>query len=105
MSRVWLSRLAESDLDEIDLRTLKLFGFKQSEDTAGAIQRALQRLADHPQSGHPREDLSPAGRALLYWPVLHRFLIVYEPAADGGGIRVARILDGTQDLGSILRDD
>lgn len=103
MSRFSLSTSAERDLDEIDLRTIELFGFEQAERTDAAFFKTLNQLAEMPGMGHPRKDLDPPGREFLYWTVLRRFLIVYEPTEDG--IRVARVIDGSRDLHSALVED
>jgi plasmid stabilization system protein ParE len=73
-----LSRSADLDLDEIDLRTIELFGFEQAEKLDAAFYKAFHKLADLPQIGHRRSDLDPPGREFLYWTVLRRFLIVYQ---------------------------
>lgn len=103
MSKFWLSRSAERDLNEIDLRTIELFGFEQAEETDSTFYKTLQQLAEMPRMGHSRKDLDPPGREFLYWTVLGRFLVVYEPGQEG--IRVARIIDGSRDLRGVLTED
>lgn len=103
MSTFSLSRSAELDLDEIDLRTIELFGFAQADKTDAAFYKAFHELGAMPRMGHRRSDLDPPGREFLCWTVLRRFLIVYEPTK--GGIRVARIIDGSRDLRSVLTED
>lgn len=88
------------DLNEIDLRTIELFGFDQAERTAAEIFDTLQNLARMPGMGHQRKDLDPPNREFLYWTVLRRFLIVYNPTDSG--IRVARVIDASRDLRSAL---
>ncbi len=103
MSRVDLSRSARADLLSIDLQTIDLFGFEQSLRAEAAFRRALEGLAANPLLGQERSDLSPPSRPFRYWVVLKRFVIVYEPHAEG--IRVARVLDGVRDLPAVLADD
>lgn len=91
-----LTPSARDDLYHLEDYTMEHFGLAQALALHDAMQTAFLRLAEHPLSGHLREDLSPAGRALRYWVVLHRFLIVYEP--NDKGVVVIRILDGAQDL-------
>lgn len=103
MRRFTLSRSAALDLNEIDLQTIERFGFDQADRTDAALYEAMHSLADMPTMGHRREDLDPPGRQFLYWPVLRRYLIVYQPSEEG--IRVARIVDASRDLRSVLTRD
>ena len=109
MSRFVLSPAAEADLDAIDDATIARFGLEQAVANRETFHESFRTLAEMPRLGHTRVDLSPPGRAFLYWTVLGRFIIVYEPVAGGrggeGGIRVARVLDGAGNLGAELQLD
>lgn len=91
---------AELDLDEIDLQTIEQLGFAPAEETSATFLDALRTLAQMPEMGSLRPDLDPPGRTFRYWTVLRRFLIVYQPIQ--GGIRVARIVNASREVGAIL---
>lgn len=82
------------------------FGLTQSIRTHDAFREAFATLAAMPHSGHERPDLDPPGRTFRYRSALGRFIMVYAPAPDSErGVRVARVLDDTQDLAAALRLD
>lgn len=103
MKRFVFSRAAELDIQQLDDATIEKFGLSQAIANREALHSVLRRLAENPQIGHLREDLSPPGRPFLYWTILGRFMIVYEPVEDG--IRVARVLDGARNLCAELETD
>lgn len=98
-----LSKDASDDLHNIIIQTVLLFGVRQAQKTNDAFRQAMESLAQMPSMGHQRTDLDPAEKQFLYWTVLRRFLIIYQPVVDG--IRVARIIDGTRELRSLLNDN
>ena len=61
-----------------------------------AFEAALHNLAESPLLGKTNEALDPADHSFRYYPVMKRFIIVYEPSDDG--IRVARLLHGARNL-------
>lgn len=63
------------------------------------IQDALHKLADMPEIGHAREDLTE--RPVKFWRV-HSYLIVYDPASSP--LSVIAILRGARDIEQILKD-
>lgn len=85
------------------MQTIDSFGFSQSIRLEQEFEKALTSLAENPALGSERSDLSPPGRVFRFWPVLKRFVIVYEPSTES--IRVARVLDGSRDLPAVLNDD
>lgn len=95
-----LTPSARDDLHHLEDYTMEHFGLGQALALHDAFVTAFEQLADHPLSGHLREDLSPYGRALRYQIVMRRFLAVYEPSESG--IVVIRLLDGAQDVPSEL---
>lgn len=103
MSHFFLSTSAEKDLDEIDLRTIELFGFDQADKTDAEFFRTFQKLAKMPGMGHKRHDLDPPNHEFLYWTVLRQFLVVNQ--AIENGIMIARIIDASRDLRSVLTTD
>lgn len=103
MKRVSLSRAAERDLDAIDDYTIEHFGLEQAITTTERFREAFRGLADLPDSGQLRPDLSPPGRMFRYRTLLRSFVIVYERTDDG--IRVARVLHGARNLVAELERD
>lgn len=96
-----LSAPAELDLEDVELQAFELFGAQQAIQTMNAFDKAVDLIAENPRVGRSREDLSPKGRSLRSWPVLGRFLIVYE--IKGSTVYIDRVLDGTRDLESFFR--
>lgn len=98
-----ISKDASDDLHDIILQTVSMFGVRQAQKTNDVFIQAMESLAQMPGMGHHRADLDPEGKQFLYWTVLRRFVVIYVPVMDG--IRVARIIDGTRELQSILTDN
>jgi plasmid stabilization system protein ParE len=93
-ARFALSPRAQQDIDDIwD------FVFAQSRSLAIAdrvlaeIFATFDLLADHPNAGHLREDLTD--KSLRFWNV-YRYLIVYDPSASPIG--VVAVISGGQDV-------
>jgi len=103
VKKVLISPSARLDLLEIDLQTLDLFGYDQSEATVGEFQRVFQLLADHPELGEACPEVSPPGKTLRMWTVLKRFVIIYEDA--GSVVKIVRIVDGAQDLPRLFSNE
>jgi len=99
MSRFELTRAALSDLTAIDESTFAQFGAIQVVKNQNLFEEAFRRLGERPRIGHTREDLAP-GKPFRFWPVLGRFLIVYQPTESG--IQILRVLDGTRDIHAIF---
>lgn len=96
MPRIVLSRAAAADLEEIDEFTIEQFGLDQAVRLRKRFRKVLETLASAPHSAPRREEYDPPGKTFRYCPAVQRFVVVYEPAADG--IRVARILHGARNL-------
>ena len=103
MSRVVLSEAARADRRAITQHTVLHFGIQQARRLRDRFESTLSLLAESPLAGHPNEELDPPGRSFRYFPVMKRFIIVYEPMQ--GGIRVARLLHGAQNLAAELTRD
>ena len=63
------------------------------------IYEALDKLADMPEMGHIREDLTE--RPLKFWGV-YSYLIVYDPTSSP--LSIVAILRGARDVEQILKD-
>ncbi len=100
MSKIIFSRSAQQDRREITEFTANRFGVRQARRLRDRFEQTLRTLAASPELGRPDDKLSPPGRALLYFPVMNRFIIVYEQADEG--IHVVRLLHGARQIASEL---
>jgi len=96
VTRILLSTAARIDRREITEHTVERFEIVQARRLRNAFEAALHSLAESPKLGRENEELDPPNRSFRYYPVMKRFLIVYEPTDDG--IRVARLLHGARNL-------
>ena len=69
-------------------------------EVVGEILSAIDRLAEYPRIGHPRDDI--ADETLRVWP-LRSYLIVYRP--DQVPIQIIRILSGFRYLQTLFPED
>lgn len=69
-----------------------------------ALERAYQRLVEHPLVGAPVRVFDPRLSGLRFWPVpgFERYLVFYVPAP--AHIDVVRVLHGARDLGPLFQD-
>lgn len=86
-----LSRLAATDLEEIRRWYARERGPTVARRVLHDLRTTLRRLAEHPDIGHPREDLAPADTH--FWPH-HRFLIIFRP--DTAPLQILRIWDASR---------
>jgi antitoxin ParD1/3/4/toxin ParE1/3/4 len=63
------------------------------------LEQAFEQLAETPQIGHAREDLTD--RPVKFWRVFS-YLIVYEPTSVP--LTVVAVLHGARDLEDILKN-
>jgi len=99
VSRFRLSPEAENDLDGIRRYLTRQGGAASARHVLRELRQALQILANAPEIGHSREDLTD--EPVKFWPVFS-YLIVYDPATRPIG--VARIIHGQQDVEAIFRE-
>ncbi|MBS1816538.1 MAG: type II toxin-antitoxin system RelE/ParE family toxin [Acidobacteria bacterium] len=96
MSRYQLTSEARSQVDEIGD-----FVAEESVDAAlrvlDALEDAFRRLAEMPEIGHLREDLTD--RPVKFWSVFS-YLIVYDPASRP--LTVLAVLHGARDVANRL---
>ena len=100
MTRVVLSQAARNDRRKITQYTVLHFGVQQARRLRDRFESTLSLLAESPLAGHKNEELDPPGHSFRYFPVMKRFIIVYQPSQDG--IRVVRLLHGAQNLAAEL---
>jgi plasmid stabilization system protein ParE len=65
-----------------------------------ALEEAFEQLADMPEMGHTRWDLTD--RPLKFWTV-YSYLVVYDAASSP--LRIVAVLHGARDVARLLRDD
>ena len=98
MSRYQLTPEASSHVDEI-----ADFIAEESVDAAlrvlDALEDAFRQLAEMPEMGHTREDLTE--RPVKFWSVFS-YLVVYEPASRP--LTVLAVLHGARDVRRLLKD-
>ena len=98
MSRYQLTREARSQVDEI-----ADFVAEESVDAAlrvlDALEDAFRRLAEMPEIGHFREDLTE--RPVKFWSVFS-YLVVYDPSSQP--LTIVAVLHGARDLETLLRN-
>lgn len=91
-----LTLLAEQDLDEIIM-----YISKENKNAAlnllNNFFEAFNLLADNPQIGHIREDLTD--NKVRFWSVKSRYLVIYT---DITPIKIIRVLNGYRDIASML---
>ena len=103
MPQIKLSRLAELDLDEIDLQTIEHFGFDQAKKLRETFQKTFGLLCDNPEIGRDRPDLSPPNARFRGWTVMNRFLIIYQPKDES--LDIVRIVNASRELHAVLEED
>lgn len=86
MGEYRLSRLAETDLLNIGMYTLRTWGDAQTVRYIDALEACCKQLADNPASGRLCEDI----RSGLYRKEQGKHVIFFRREADG--VRVIRIL-------------
>lgn len=62
------------------------------------VDAAFGLLADMPELGHSREDLT--AWPVRFWSLRKSYLIVYRTIEDG--VQIARVLDGHRDIAELL---
>ena len=76
---------------------------EDSQDAArrvlNGVHEALEKLAEMPEMGHAREDLT--ARPVKFWGV-YSYLIVYDPASSP--LSVIAVLRGVRDIEQLLKD-
>ena len=97
--RYRLSRSAENDLAEIWNYTVQSWGEPQAEKYLKGLEARFLELADNPDQGKARKDLSPEYRS--YHEARH--VLFYSQHNDG--IAIARVLHERMDLVERLEDD
>lgn len=96
MARYLLTDLAEADIREI-ISSIRDRSSQSADRVKAELQEAMRWLAEFPNIGHLREDLTD--ESLRFWCV-YSYLIAYRP--DTRPIEIIRVLHGARDVESIL---
>ena len=95
-SKCVLSVVAEQDIDEI------ITYFAQENPVVAqtfldALFDAIDNLAEYPELGHLREDLTD--RPVKFWPFKWHYLIIYKSTSP---LEIVRVLSGFRDIISLI---
>ncbi|OGT06958.1 MAG: hypothetical protein A2X78_00640 [Gammaproteobacteria bacterium GWE2_37_16] len=91
-----LSDAAYQDIDEIVTYIAKESP-KSAHKFLDATYSAMDTLAENPDLGHLREDLTQM--SVKFWTFKWHYLIIYKPMKP---IEIVRILSGYQDITNII---
>ena len=98
--RFVLSAPASRDLDEILTYVLQQSGPRRARHVAEAFHEAFAKVAESPDLGHRREDLTVS--PVLFFAVWS-YLVVYKPETEP--LEIVRVLHGARDVPTILDED
>jgi plasmid stabilization system protein ParE len=95
-SRCVLSLSAEQDIDEI-ITYLAEENSAVARTFLDALFAAMDHLAEYPELGHLREDLTD--KHVKFWPFKWHYLIIYKPTSP---IEIIRVLSGFRDIINLI---
>lgn len=95
MGQVTIDRDAQLDMDEIWLYIAR-HNVQAADRILDLFLQRFRMLARQPLIGEPCEELLPSLRRFS----AGRYVIFYFPA--GNGVRIARVLHGARDVGSLF---
>ena len=95
-SRCVLSFAAEQDIDEI-ITYLAQENPVVARIFLDALFDAMDNLAEYPEIGHLREDLTD--RRVKFWTFKWHYLIIYKPTSP---LEIVRVLSGFRDIISLI---
>ena len=95
-SRCILSLAAEQDIDEI-ITYLAQENPTVARKFLDALFAAMDHLAEFPELGHQREDLTD--KPVKFWPFKWHYLIIYKSTAP---IEIVRVLSGFRDIVNLM---
>lgn len=91
-SRCFLSPIAEQDIDEI-ITYLAQENPVVARTFLDALFSAMDNLAEFPELGHIREDLTD--KPVKFWTFKWHYLIIYNPTSP---VEIIRVLSGYRDI-------
>jgi plasmid stabilization system protein ParE len=86
------------DIDAIWLYLLEKEGVETADRIVAELFKGFYRLADIPDSGHRRADLT--SRKVLFYRVFS-YLVIYEP--ESAPLQILGVLHGKRNVARILR--
>lgn len=95
-TKYYLSFAAEQDIDEI-ITYLAQENQNAAYKLLDALFEAMDKLADNPQLGHLREDLT--NHPVRFWTFKWHYSVIYKPCEP---IEIVRILSGFRDIANLL---
>lgn len=98
--RFVLSTPAFQDLDQILSYVLEKSGPRRAKYVAARFEEAFQKLADSPNAGPRREDLTPS--PVLFFTVWSWY-VIYR--SDKKPLEIARVIHGARDVETLLSDE
>jgi len=98
--RVIWSPAAKEDLIKIGRYFARVASPEIAESVLREIDRAADRLIDHPRQWRLRMDIMPGLKGGLRSVLVHPYTIFYQMAEDD--IRIVRVLHERRDFGEIL---
>jgi plasmid stabilization system protein ParE len=94
--------VAPAALDDIDATAgyLAERSLPAAERFLDEVYLAFERLADNPNLGHARSDLTPL--PVFFWTAFARYAVIYRKTAP---LQIVRVLAWKQDLPTMLRPE
>lgn len=92
----YLSYEAERDIDEI-ITYIAQENPKAAYDFLDSLYDAMGKLAEMPDLGHLREDLTD--KPIKFWTFKWHYLVIYKPIIP---IEIVRVLSGYRDIFNII---
>jgi plasmid stabilization system protein ParE len=94
MAEFRLSSAAQTDFDEITDYLMEVAGRTIAADYGERLRAAVNRVAESPGIGAPRQHLGPETRLII----VGRYLIFYDGGPDSDTVHVLRILHGSRNI-------
>lgn len=95
-SRCFLSPIAEQDINEI-ITCLAQENTLVARTFLDALFAAMDNLAEFPEIGHIREDLTD--KPVKFWTFKWHYLIIYKPTSP---VEIVRVLSGFRDIINLM---
>ncbi len=96
MSKYFLSRIAEQDIDEI-ITYIAQENPKAAMKFLDSLYESMSLLVMNPQIGHRRTDITD--KPVLFWSFKWHYLIIYKNSSP---MEIVRILSGYRDIAGLL---
>ena len=92
----FLSPMAEADMEDVII-FIAQHNAKAAHDFVDSLYSTFDRLAEYPEMGHLRQDLTELD--VRFWTFKWHYLIIYKPAVP---IEIVRVLSGYRDIVNLL---